>query len=130
MNGTQPYENEYILYLDGTSKQLLMRSLANSSATNNATKTSCPAALASASCPADRIIADNIDSIDTRYFSRSGIGINHQSIVDPTTGSYIGPDFTSVEVVEFNLRIFKKSTLHGGADTSSQTVIRVALRNG
>jgi hypothetical protein len=130
MNGTQPYENEFVLYMDGTSKELRMRSLANPAAVNNATKTSCPPSIATTTCPADRVIAENIASVDTRYFSRTGIAINYQSIIDPTTGTYIGPDFTSVEVVEFNLRVFKKSTVNAGADTSSQTVIRVALRNG
>ncbi len=130
MNGTQPYENEFVLYMDGTSKELRMRSLANTAAVNNATKTSCPPSIATTTCPADRLIVENIASIDTRYFSRTGIAIDHQSIVDPSTGAFIGPDFTSVEVVEFNLRVFKKSTVNAGADTSSQTVIRVALRNG
>jgi Tfp pilus assembly protein FimT len=130
MNGTQPYENEFVLYMDGTTKELRMRSLANTAAINNVTKTSCPPSIASSTCPADKLIAENIASIDTRYFSRTGIAINHESIVDTSTGAFIGPDFTSVEVVEFNLRVFKKSTLNGGADTSSQTVIRVALRNG
>jgi len=128
MNGTQPYQNEFVLYLDGSTKQLRLRTLANGAATGNAAVTRCPPAVAG--CPADRTIAEDLASIDTRYFSRTGNPINYQSITDPTTGAYIGPDFTSVEVIEFNLHIFRKSVLHGGADTSSQTVIRVALRNG
>ena len=34
-NGTQPYEDEYVLYLNGTTKQMLLRSIANTSATGN-----------------------------------------------------------------------------------------------
>jgi hypothetical protein len=133
MNGTLPYENEYVLYLDGTRQQLLIRTLANGAASGNAAKTSCPPAAASATCPADKIIGENISSVDTRYFSRAGNTINYQSITDPNSsppGAFIGPDFTAVEVVELNLHTFIKSTLHGGQDTSSQTIIRVALRNG
>lgn len=130
MNGEEPYENEYILYLDGTNKTLMLRTIANSLAPDNARRTSCPPNIASISCPADRTIAENISSVDTRYFSRSGNLIDYQSIVDPLTGEYIGPDFPAVEVVELTLHVFKKSTVHGGKDTINQTVIRVALRNG
>lgn len=129
MNGTQPYEDEFVLYLDSATKELRMRTLANPGALNNARTTSCPPASATSSCPADRVMATNLISVDMRYFSRTGNTIDYTSIVDPLTGDYIGPDFPAVEVIEFNLHVFKKSTLHGGADTSSQTVIRVALRN-
>jgi len=130
MNGTLPYENEFILYLDGGSKQLMLRSLANPAATGNATLTSCPPATATSLCPGDRIIGEDVASLDTRYFSRTGNLIDYTSITDPITGAYIGPDFMSVEVIEFNIHVFKKSALHNGADTSSQTIIRLALRNG
>jgi hypothetical protein len=133
MNDKQPYENEYVLYLDGSTKKLMLRTLANEDAPSNVAITSCPPAAASSSCPADKTIAENISAIDTRYFSKTGNTIDYTSITDPNSlppGAFIGPDFTSVEVVELNLHVFKKSTIHGGADTSSQTVIRVALRNG
>jgi hypothetical protein len=130
MSGVGPYQNEYILYMNGTTKQLLMRTLANPNASGNVAKTSCPKALSSSTCPADLIIAENVSSINMRYFSRSGNTIDFHSIVDSTTGNYIGPDFPSVEVVEFSMQAFKKSTLRGGQDTTSQTIIRVALRNG
>jgi hypothetical protein len=132
MNGTQPYQNEFVLYIDGTSKQLLLRTLANTAAVNNVAVTSCPPAAANASCPADKIIAEDLASIDMRYFSRAGNAIDHNSIIDTSVvpNAYIGPDFPSVEVVEFNLHNFRKSRLGGGTDTSNQTVIRIALRNG
>jgi hypothetical protein len=130
MNGSNPYENEFVLYLDGSKKDLLLRTIANPNAVGNARQTSCPPAIATGSCPADKVIAENIDSVETRYFSRSGNTIDYQSIVDPLTGQYIGPDFPAVEVVEITLHTFKKSTIHGGEDTINQTIIRVALRNG
>lgn len=129
MNGTQPYEDEYILYLDGTTKSLMQRALANPSATGNRLVSSCPPAAATPSCPADKTIATDISSIDMRYFSRAGNLIDYTSIVDSTTGEYIGPDFTAVEVVEFNLNLSKKPLLQTTKATQNSTIIRVALRN-
>jgi prepilin-type N-terminal cleavage/methylation domain-containing protein len=129
MNGTIPYQDDVIIYLNGTTKQLLARVIANPDAPDNRAKTTCPAAQATNACPADTVIAENVSAVDTRYFSRSGNTIDYTSITDPNTGEYIGPDFPSVEVIEFNLKLFKKAQLHSGADTSNQTVIRIALRN-
>jgi hypothetical protein len=111
MNGTQPYQDEYVFYLDGASKSLMQRSLANQSASGNRLKTTCPPSIASASCPSDKTIATDIASVDMRYFSRVGNLIDYNSIIDPITGAYIGPDFPVVEVVEIKLNLSKKPTL-------------------
>lgn len=129
MNGVQPYTNQFVLYLNGTTKQLLLRSLANPSAGSNKTKTSCPSGSVTLSCPADKLVASPVSSIDVRYFSRSGNPIDYTSITDPLTGEYVGPDFPTVEVVELTIHLFKKSTIGGGEDTINSTVIRVAIRN-
>ncbi|HEX8182770.1 MAG TPA: hypothetical protein VF575_04180 [Candidatus Saccharimonadales bacterium] len=129
MNGTQPYEDEFIYYLDGSTKSLMQRTLANPNAVGNRVKTSCPPSSATASCPADKTIATDLASIDMRYFSRAGNLINYTSIVDSTTGNYIGPDFTAVEVVEFNINLTKKPFLQQTNATQNSTIIRVALRN-
>jgi Tfp pilus assembly protein PilW len=129
LNGSIPYHDDVIIYMNGTTKQLLSRIIANTSATNNKSRTTCPASKATTACPADAIIADNVTSVTMSYFSKSGNTINYQSIVDPNTGNYIGPDFPSVEVVQLNLQLYKSAQLHNGANTSNQTIIRVALRN-
>lgn len=129
MNGTVPYQDDVILYMNGTTKQLLARTIANPYAANNQAQTTCPAASATQNCPKDTVVADNVSGVGMRYFSRSGNTIDYTSIVDPNTGQYIGPDFPSVEVVEFTLKLSKKAQLHNGADTINQAVIRVALRN-
>ncbi len=129
MNGTLPYEDEYILYLDGTGKSLMQRSLANPSAAGNRLKTSCPAAQISASCPLDKTIASDIGSVSTRYFSRTGNLIDYTSIIDPNTGQYAGPDFTAVEVLEITLNLSKKPSFSATNPTKNSTVIRIALRN-
>jgi hypothetical protein len=129
MNGTQPYEDEYLLYLDGSSKALMQRTLVNPSATNDQSKTTCPPAQATSACPADKSLASDIASLSTRYFSRTGNLIDYTSITDPNTGAYIGPDFPAVEVVELTLNFSKKPAFSSTNSTQSSTVIRVALRN-
>lgn len=130
MNGSQPYYDEFVLYLNGNTKQLLMRTLANPNASGNQLKTTCPKANATATCPADRIVATDIYSVGVNYFSRSGNQVNYQSITDPTTGNYIGPDFPATEVMELTLNLKKPTIIHGRNDTTNATIIRVALRNG
>ncbi|HET9850162.1 MAG TPA: hypothetical protein VFP35_00835 [Candidatus Saccharimonadales bacterium] len=56
-----PYMNELVYYKNGSS--LMQRSLSNPNATGDTLKTSCPAALASASCPADKDLADYVNSM-------------------------------------------------------------------
>lgn len=129
MNGKQPYEDEYILYIDGTTRQLKLRTLANTDAVGNKLKTSCPAVSASAECPADRIVASDIDSIDLRFFSRTGNLIDHSSAYDSDTNEYIGPDYPVVEVMEFKLNLAIKPFLQKDAASRTSTIIRIALRN-
>lgn len=129
MNGTQPYEDEYVLYLDGATKQVLTRSLANPSASGNRLKTSCPPTQATPSCPADKVVATNIASIDLRYFSRAGNLIDFNSVYDPVIASYIGPDFPVVEVAEFTLNIAAKPIFQQTDTTKNSTIIRIALRD-
>ncbi len=129
MNGLNPYEDEYVLYLNGATKQLLVRSIANPNASGNRLKTSCPPAMASATCPEDRVISNSVISIDMRYFSRSGNLIDYTSIYDSNINQYMGPDFPVVEVTEFTLNLQQKPTFFTNFAVSNRTVIRIALRN-
>lgn len=129
MNGNEPYQDEYVLYYDGSAKKLMQRSLANPNASGNKLKTSCPPALATTSCPADKEIAADIVSADMRYFSRTGNLIDYTSITDPDTGQYIGPDFPAVEVVEMKINLSKSASFSATNATQSSTIIRVALRD-
>ena len=129
LNGAIPYEDNYILYLDGTSKQLRSRALANTSALSNQIKTSCPPAAATNSCPADAVVSEDVSGVSLRFFSRSGNTIDYTSITDPITLQYIGPDFPSVEIVELTVKYYRKAQLHNALNTVTQTVVRVALRN-
>lgn len=128
-NGTTPYEDEYVIYLN-SGGELRVRTLANPSATGNAAATSCPPALATASCPSDRMLIDGIQSIERQYFSRSGNLIDYTPVYDPELGAYVeGPDFPVVEVVEYTLNVAKTPSTQSTATTKSSTIIRIALRN-
>ncbi len=130
MKGEQPYYDEFVLYLDGSKKELLLRNLVNTSASSNRLHTTCPESTVTSTCGGDRIVARNVYSVGVKYFSRSGNQINYASIVDPNTGGYIGPDFPAVEVVEVTINLKKPAVIHGTNDTTNATIIRVALRNG
>lgn len=127
-NGTAPYEDEYVLYLNNDDKTLYVRSIANPNAPNNRLLTSCPASIATAACPADAKLIGNVASIDTKYFSRSGNLIDWTSIYDSINSTYIGPDFPTVEVVELKVNTTTKATYQANTLNSS-TIIRIAVRN-
>lgn len=57
-----PYSNELVYFKQGTT--LYKRMLANTSAAGNTTKTTCPASIASASCPADRQLTQNVKDMN------------------------------------------------------------------
>lgn len=141
--GTTYYQDEYILYHDGPSQQLRVRTLANPNVTNNRRKTTCTPASATASCPADKVLINNITSVKIRYFSRAGIELsitNHgvdgagngvSPCPNPTYPYTVcdGATFSLVEVVELTLNLKTQPIGTHGVTTKSATVIRVALRN-
>lgn len=129
MNGTSPYEDEYVIYLSNT-KELRVRTLKNNSATGNVLTTSCPPAVATSTCPSDKVLIKDVESIATRYFSRSGNLIDYTPVFDSGSGTWVnGPDFPVVEVVEYNIKVSKAAFTQSTNTTQSETVIRIALRN-
>jgi prepilin-type N-terminal cleavage/methylation domain-containing protein len=129
MNGANPYEDEYVVYLSKKG-ELRVRTLANSSASGNALITSCPPAAATSSCPPDKLLIDGLSSVAVRYFSRSGNLLDYTPTYDSSTGTYVnGPDFPAVEVIEYTVNISKTPATQTANTTQSSTVIRVALRN-
>ncbi len=123
------YEDEYVLYLDGDDKTLYLRSIANPDAIDNRLQTSCPPESATSSCPADRVVAEDVSSLDVRYFSRTGNVVDYTSVTDPDTGEFIGPDFPAAEVAELTINISRTPPFQQTATTQVSTTIRVALRN-
>lgn len=139
-NGELPYEDEYIIYMDYTTRELRVRILANPNALNNKAISSCPPASATSSCPADRILSTGLTGVSTKYYDRSGNESNYESVVQKdefgntvydTNGNpiYEGPDFPIVEVIELQLKLATSFTPSPTDVTNSSTTIRVALRN-
>lgn len=138
-SGTLPHEDEFIIYHDGPSKELRVRILANPNVTNNKAITSCPPAIATSGCPADKVLVNDIVSVALRYFSRSGNDISFNSIDEfgnipctapgPDYTGCEGADFPSAEVVELTINLSKRPVGVSSNTTQSATVIRVALRN-
>ncbi len=143
MNGTIPYQNEFVIYHDGPSSELRVRSLGNTSATNNKTITTC--AVAVSGCPKDKVLLTGVKTIEMRYFSRSGDDIDFRSSCDPDiycsggtpatclqTTPYTGCnglDFSQVEVVQFEIKVSKPIESDVNYNMFNTTVIRIALRN-
>lgn len=128
MNGTNPYEDEFVIFLDASDKTLNVRTIANASAPNNRTKTTCPKSIATTTCPADAKLIGDVTSVDIRYFSRTGLLIDWTSIYDLNTSTYAGPDFPAVEVVELKVNN-TVSAKYQSNTLNNSTIIRVALRN-
>lgn len=71
-----PYMNELVYYKDG--KKLMERILANPAATGNRLHTTCPATLASSSCPADPELADYVNTMTFTLYDQ-----NHNTTTVP-----------------------------------------------
>lgn len=63
-----PYNNEFVYYKSGTT--LYKRTLANSAATGNRLKTSCPAAAATSTCLADRKLSENVKTMTFTFYDQ------------------------------------------------------------
>jgi len=61
-----PYRNEYIYFMSG--QNMYKRVLANTSATGNTARTSCPAASASSTCPPDRLFSSNLSNLSFTFY--------------------------------------------------------------
>lgn len=129
MNGTSPYEDEYVLYLTG-SGELRVRSLKNTAATGNILVTTCPPAIATSTCPADKLLISSVESVASRFFSRSGTLIDYTPYYDIDLGAMVnGPDYPTVEVIEYTIKVSQKAFTQSSNTTQNQTVVRIALRN-
>lgn len=104
-----PYMNELVYYRSGNN--LMQRTLAHPSASGNTERTSCPPASASASCPSDRQLLENLDSIGFVFYDQDDI-----ATIDPLLA----------RSVEINLTLEKDSF---GDPLTLDNTIRVTLRN-
>jgi prepilin-type N-terminal cleavage/methylation domain-containing protein len=104
-----PYMNEFVYYKQGIT--LYKRTLAHPDATGNITRTSCPAASATAGCPADKELIHYVNNmVFTLYDQDNGI------TTSPLLARSIKIDLT-----------LQQNTLGGPLNLSNS--IRVTLRN-
>lgn len=61
-----PYENEFVFFLQN--KVMYKRVIKNTSAAGNAATSTCPAALATSTCPDDRIFSENVTNISFTFY--------------------------------------------------------------
>ncbi|HET7528970.1 MAG TPA: hypothetical protein VFJ84_01940, partial [Candidatus Saccharimonadales bacterium] len=104
-----PYMNELVYYKSGSS--LMKRTLANPNAAGNILTTSCPAALASASCPPDSDLADYFQSMSFILYDQDG-----NATSDPSLARSVNID------LDMQRTVF-------GKPISLDDKIRVSLRN-
>ena len=104
-----PYNNELVYYKQGNN--LYRRKLANSQATGNSMATTCPPASASASCPADTLLLENLDTVTFDLSDQ-----DHATTTDPLRARF----------VKVNLNMRKDSF---GNPVTLNNSVQVALRN-
>lgn len=144
MNGANPYQNEFIMYHDGPTSELRIRALAHPGAVDNITQTTCTTA--TPTCPKDKVLLTGVQTVEMRYFSRSGEDIDFRDScdpdvyycagttppaceqIDPYTGCN-GLDFSQVEVAQFKLKVRKTIESDVSRSIYNSTIIRIALRN-
>ena len=83
-----PYMNELVYYKNGM-EDLMERTLANPSATGNTLETTCPANLATSTCPADTLLANYVSSMTFALYDQ-----NAASTTDPTQARSIKINLT------------------------------------
>lgn len=66
------YTDDVIFYLENSTDRLYKRVIANAAAPGNRAKTTCPPALATASCPADTLIVEDVADLTTSYLDSTG----------------------------------------------------------
>lgn len=104
-----PYMNELVYYKSGSS--LLERTLANPGATGDTLKTSCPASLATSSCPADKDLADFVTSMTFTLYDQDAA---------------LTTDTTQARSIKIDLTMSRQLF---GTPISLSNSIRVTLRN-
>lgn len=77
-NTGSPYMNELVYYKNGT--DLMERKLANPSASGNTMVTSCPANLASSSCPADTELAAYVSLMTFTMYDQDGASTSNPTL--------------------------------------------------
>lgn len=66
-----PYQNELIYFVEG--QRLYRRTLANTDAVGNTARRTCPSAVASAACPADKALTDHFKAMNFTLYDQDDV---------------------------------------------------------
>lgn len=107
----EPYQNELVYFV--ANGQLYKRFLANADAVGNRFKTSCPPALATATCPADVMLSSHFKSMSFVFYDQDDAITTTLSTARSIKMSLQMEDKTFGRVVTFsnNIRITLRNTL-------------------
>lgn len=108
-----PHMNELVYYADGTN--LYRRQLADTSATGNKYKTSCPPANATATCPQDALLTNHFKTLSFKFFDQDN------NLISETTG-----DITQARSIELTIEMEHKTF---GETVKYTNTIRMTMRN-
>lgn len=103
------FQDEFIYFTDGDT--LYKRILANANATDNSASTTCPAAVATASCPEDRKLTENFDDMTFVFYDQDNV---------------VTADPTLTRSAEINITMYKQVF---GRDVTAENNVRMSLRN-
>jgi type II secretory pathway pseudopilin PulG len=106
------YNNEIVYFAQGS--KLYKRFLTPSGATGNRTKTSCPAATSSATCPEDVLLTEHFKALSFKFYNQ-----DNSLIVSPTP-------ITNARSVEFKIDMQEKAF---GSIVTYNNKIRMTMRN-
>jgi len=70
------YTDDVVYYLDSGAHNLYKRTIANQAAPGNVAKTTCPPALATAACPADASVVEDIARLNSNYVGADGASVS------------------------------------------------------
>jgi hypothetical protein len=108
---TTIYTDNVVFYLDASTHRLYKRVIKNTSATGDATISTCPPAHSSPTCPADAVVVDDVANLVTNYLKADGT----------TTTTPANTEAVSYTVTE-------SRSLHGHVYTGTYSTI-ATLRN-
>lgn len=99
---TQLYTDDIVYYLDPSSHRLYRRVIANQSAPANAAVTTCPPSKATAQCPSDADVVDDVANLTTGY-----LDANNNPVSSPSGTEAVL--FTLTETKTVNKRTLQSS---------------------
>ena len=108
-----PYMNQIVYFANGG--KLYKRYLADTNATGNRYKTSCPLTIASSTCPADALLSEHFKTMSFQFYDQDN------ALINQTSG-----DITKARSIELDIDMEQKTF---GMSVDYNNKIRMTMRN-